>query len=268
MQLTWMGTASLLLESDGTILAFDPFPGIPLDAAVFRDGPFPNEERYRTASAVLVTHGHVDHILYIPSLYGDSNTPIYCTAAPRSTLAQAGMSSERLMLIAPGWEGDLGSVHIRALQGRHCRFDVPLVMRTIFQNRLWTNLPHMIRLLLAARRCREAGETLFYELSDDTVRVQIMGSINLDPETEYPGDADVLILPFQGRSDIDEYALGIVERLAPKAVLLDHYDDAFPPLSAEIPTERFCGLVQKRLGIPCRALTILETIQLSKAVTE
>ena len=30
MILTWMGTASLLLKSDSTVLAFDPFPGLPL----------------------------------------------------------------------------------------------------------------------------------------------------------------------------------------------------------------------------------------------
>ncbi len=70
------------------------------------------------------------------------------------------------------------------------------------------------------------------------------------------------MLPFQGRSDLTEYALPLAERLAPKAILLDHWDDAFPPMSAEIETGAFESLVPRRLGIPCRAMKRYETLLL------
>ena len=257
-----MGTASLLFAEGDEVVAFDPFPGIPLDSLRGHLRTFPDTALYLKARDVFVTHGHFDHIAYIPALYGRTDAVIHATAAPCATLESAGFPAERLHTIAPGWEGEAGPFRLRALQSRHCRFDAPLIAQTIFRLRLWSHLPHMLRLLALNRRHPENGETLFYELSDGNTRVQILGSLGLDPETQYPAGADWLILPFQGRSDLPEQALPILERLAPKGVLLDHYDDAFPPMSAQIPTDGFTALVEARYGIPCRALEKHKTIQL------
>lgn len=54
----------------------------------------------------------------------------------------------------------------------------------------------------------------------------------------------------------------LVERLAPRGILLDHYDDAFPPMSATVDTAGFVTAAEKRLGIPCRALKKYETLTL------
>ena len=89
----------------------------------------------------------------------------------------------------------------------------------------------------------------------------ILGSLGLDPETVYPQGADLLILPFQGKSDLSAAALPVVKRLRPKSVLLDHYDDSFPPMSAEIDTRAFCELMEKR-GVPCRAFRKGEPIRI------
>ncbi|MCR4951559.1 MAG: hypothetical protein K6A40_09585, partial [Solobacterium sp.] len=85
-----------------------------------------------------------------------------------------------------------------------------------------------------------------------------MGSMNLLDE-DYPEGADLLILPFQGRSDIDSFGEQIIRRLKPKTVLLDHYDDAFPPMSGTVETASFEALLKDRYGIPCRAMTFLKT---------
>ena len=68
---------------------------------------------------------------------------------------------------------------------------------------------------------------------------------------KYPTGADLLILPFQGRSDLENYALDIVSRLRPRRILLDHYDDAFPPISDEIPTKDFVRRLREQEGISC-----------------
>ena len=109
---------------------------------------------------------------------------------------------------------------------------------------------------------RHYGETVFYEVSAEGKRVQIMGSLGLDPNTDYPTGADVLILPFQGRSDLEAYAAPIVRSLAPKQVLLDHYDDSFPPMTTQVETARFEALLTREYGIPCSALRKNETITL------
>ena len=60
MKLSWHGTASILLESEGYRIAFDPFLTIPLHETTCRRKL--HAVKYRTADSVLVTHGHFDHI--------------------------------------------------------------------------------------------------------------------------------------------------------------------------------------------------------------
>lgn len=73
----------------------------------------------------------------------------------------------------------------------------------------------------------------------------LMGSLNVDGTTEYPKGADLLILPFQGRLDIDRYALPFIKALQPKKVLLDHHDNTFPPISSSIKTSPFVAAMHQ-----------------------
>ena len=260
MKLTWMGTAALMLQSGDTTVAVDPFPGLPLDEPINRE--IPDRGLFQRADHVLVTHGHFDHIQFIPALYGQGTCPVYATETPCRTLESKGFPTGRLHRITPGDAFDLGPLHVRTWQGRHCHFDFPLVVRTLGSPRALTHPARLAKLLKLNKEYDEAGEILFYEVTDGGCRLQIMGSLGLDDATEYPTGADWLILPYQGRSDLVKYALPMVERMAPKAVLLDHYDDAFPPMSSAIDTAAFEETVSRRLGIPCRALQKYETLEL------
>ncbi len=252
MKLTWYGTAALLLESGGTAIAFDPFLGIaPGTDAPAQDNPFAR------AADVFVTHGHFDHILQIPALC--PNAMVHATAAPCRTLRRRGL--EKIHTIAPGQTVSCGPFAVRAFQGRHCRFDAPLIWKTATSARVRKNARHMLHLLRLHRAYPENGEILFYEICAEGRRIQIMGSLGLDPAERYPTGADALILPYQGRSNLSGDALPIVEALMPKRVELDHYDDSFPPMSARIDTSAFEAQLRTR-GIPCRALKNNETITL------
>jgi len=61
-----------------------------------------------------------------------------------------------------------------------------------------------------------------------------MGSMNLRDDIIYPTESDILILPYNGWSDNFPPAVRVIERLKPKKVFLDHYDDAFPPLTSKL----------------------------------
>lgn len=258
MILTWMGTASLLLKSGSTVLAFDPFPGLPLGKSVTDPD---DVAAFRAAGAVLVTHGHFDHIMAIPSLYAAQTCPVYATAAPRETLARRGFPETRLHPVAPGSTLHVGPFAITAYPGRHCHFDGPLLAQTALRRRTFAHLPRMVRLLYCLASYPEKGEILFYEVTDGEKRVQIMGSLGLDDDTDYPRGADALVLPFQGRSDLTDCAVPLVERLNPQSVLLDHYDDAFPPMTAPVDTAAMESALRCR-GIPCRPLQKYETLLL------
>ena len=82
-----------------------------------------------------------------------------------------------------------------------------------------------------ALQCREADETVLYEVCADGVRVCLMGSLNLREGAELPSEPDVLVLPYNGWEDNFPPAVRAIEAIRPKRVLLDHYDDTFPPLT-------------------------------------
>ncbi len=261
MRITWYGTAALLLETGDAVLAFDPFEGIPPEAAHPEKGPFPHRKELQRADRVFVTHGHFDHVLQIPALYRGTGSVIFATKTPVRTLGKRGVPAERLRTIRPGSVVTLGGTTVRAFQGRHCRFDAALLFRTLFGKQARENPGQLFRLLRRHFACPEKGEILCYEVAHGGKRIMILGSLGLDPKTAYPRGADLLILPFQGKSDLPAAALPILERLRPKSVLLDHYDDSFPPMSAEIDTKEFCRMATKR-GFPCRAFRKEETFRI------
>lgn len=254
MKLQWYGTAALRISDGNTAIAFDPFLGIPKGSrrpqSVSADIP----SELRQVSDVFVTHGHFDHMIQIPALYAEGSAVIHATRTPCATLEKHGMPEERLDVISSGGHYTVGNIAITVMQGRHCVFDKALVVRTALRYFRPGCLRHGLRLLRCNKNYPENGETLFYELECRGHRCQIMGSMGLDPEVTYPTGADLLILPYQGKSRPEAYAASLVERLQPKAVLLDHYDDSFPPMTAPIPTTAFETYLTERQGIPCRAM--------------
>ena len=65
---------------------------------------------------------------------------------------------------------------------------------------------------------------------------------------EYPTEADLLILPYNGWADNLPPAERVIRRLRPKRVLLDHWDDTFPPVTRPLDLtpilERYPDLVR------------------------
>ncbi|KPQ17094.1 MAG: putative Zn-dependent hydrolases of the beta-lactamase fold [Rhodobacteraceae bacterium HLUCCO18] len=72
MKYTWLGHASIRLEIAGQVLLIDPWiDGNPM---------FPNERREEVlagATAILVTHGHFDHVSGVPELARELGIPVY-----------------------------------------------------------------------------------------------------------------------------------------------------------------------------------------------
>ena len=153
----------------------------------------------------------------------------------------------------PGIGFHLDPFTVRVYQGRHCRFDLGVMLKTVFKKETLTHPKRLYELIVLNRRYEENGETLFYEIEAEGKRVQLMGSMGLDLDTVYPTGADVLILPFQGTSQPANTVMPIIEKLQPKTVLLDHYDNSFPPMSSHIKTVGFTARLT-RDGLPAAAM--------------
>ena len=230
-----------MLEKDGTCLLFDPF--IPLNNKLYQ----PKIEELALSEHILITHGHFDHIIDIPKIVKQSsgNIKIFCTAKPRETLIKKGVEEKHIQQISPGVHFNIGPFSIRVLKGRHVIFDKGLVIKTLFSPRIIMNWKNLFKILRSGKGCDEAGETVVYDICVADMKIFFMGSLNLDDNTEYPIGADLLVLPFQGRSDINNYALRFIQRLQPKKVLLSHFDDSFPPISSAVNTDAFYMTMKK-----------------------
>jgi len=240
MRLKWYGTATILLEQDGTKLLFDPF--LSLSDKCFK----PPVDELSAVENLLVTHGHLDHIADIPAILkrGAGTATVYCTAKPQEVLVSKGVDETRIHRIAPGDCLGFGPFEVRVLKGKHIFFNWGLVLKTLFNPRVLFYRNNLGYMLKENRICVEAGETVAYDISVGNKRILILGSLNLDDNTEYPEGADLLILPFQGRSSISKYAMPFINRLQPKNVLLDHFDDTFPPISSNVKTGPFISLMR------------------------
>ena len=250
MKITWTTTASLLIESEGCVLAFDPFMEMPLNKHYDEPGRPELAELYRKADRVYISHGHFDHIYHFKNLYKGTDTQIFGTNEPVKSLLRDGLKKEQLHVIRPGYKEDFGPFEIEAYQGRHCKFDIPIIISTLLNKRTITNLKRIREIQALRKLYEENGEMLFYEIKAEGKRIQIMGSMGMDPETEYPEGADLLIMALQGRADQDDYAMQFVKKLKPKEIMLYHIDDSFPPMSSEVDTLGF-EINAKKAGYTC-----------------
>lgn len=236
LSLTWHGNATLTLSGDDFALAIDPY--LASDA-------LNSPERYAflaAVEAILVTHGHFDHVAHLPALAARFRQPIYAPEAVLPALARSGAFAPGQLLVAsPQASFFVGGAQLTPLLGAHVRFDAPLIAQTL------------LRVVASPKQSAEfirrhgfasypLGGCLAWLIEHRGFRLLHFGSLAMAPNVSYPQDVDLLCLPVQGHSRICDLAFKAVSRLKPRKVLFHHFDDAFPPLSQTI---ELSGLVAR-----------------------
>lgn len=240
--ITWYGTASVRISAGSSQLLIDPFFPFP-DSSV----KVPSDA-YAGCPNILISHGHYDHIGSIGSI-ARGNTRVFCTKTPYRTLCGKGVRKENLRLIRAGSVFTVGELRITAYQGAHIRLSAWDCIKAVFSRRVMQNRRGVIGKILRIISCPENGETLCYSVEAYGKRIIILGSLAIADGVAYPKGADLALFPYQGSKELCRIALGIYNRLRPKAVLLTHFDDTFPPFSAEIDTSDIEAHLKSRAAV-------------------
>lgn len=241
MRFKWYGTATILLESGGTRLLFDPY-GKPLAQTL----PVPLEEA-RTAAAIFITHPHLDHFCDVDA-FSEGRRPVYVSEKGIGLARRNGLDCAPMRPVQAGDEVRVGPFTVRAYPARHCAFDAATVLRVLFSPRTWLRFRDGISLLKGARRFRVGrDDVLAFEIFDGEKRVLLFGSAGMCAGAAYPCGTDLLIFPYQGRARMDRELVPFLHALAPGAVAIDHFDDAFPPVTRRVDTRRFLPTVKEHL---------------------
>ncbi len=238
MKVTWFGTASLALESGDTKLLFDPF--LRLNDRLLPLTP----ADYTGCNAILLTHGHVDHLLDVPKILdADRAVPVYCTRSPKKTLMKRGVAEDRIRLIAPGDRLEFGPFTVRVRHGRHVMFDPAYIGASFVQcvkiPQCVKNIPKALWLVSTGITMPESGEIVIYEIACEGKTMMLMGSYGVDRRVSYAKEPDIWFFPYNGSTRIPALAAAEIRELKPKTIFFDHFDDAFPPLTRRMDVEAY-----------------------------
>lgn len=244
MKIKWLGTATLLIQSGETTIALDPYlKRNPKLSAI-------DVSEVAHADAALITHPHFDHFSDVETFVRAGLPVVYVEQQGLDSARKNGFSQETidaLRTIGVGERLKVGEMTVTAYRGKHCTFDFPTVLGTLFHGRVFRCGKALFARLKEHRRFPlKKSTTLIFDITDGNKRVTVLGSAGMKSSEVYPKGADLLVFPYQGRSGMHRYSMPFVERFQPKRVMLDHFDDAFPPITKQVNTDKFMPLLQEK----------------------
>jgi L-ascorbate metabolism protein UlaG (beta-lactamase superfamily) len=236
----WLGTAGFRIRHHGKVLLVDPYltrneravPVQSLRPADMADTDF-----------IFVSHGHFDHLFDVPAIVDVSRATVHCNKVAAKTLQRRGVSPAQLTVVSGGKPLDFGTFKVSVALSKHIRFDMKLILDTI---------PGVLRDMRSLRQLERspAGTVLITVFDFDGLAVMHVGSMGLTPEeagTLGLGTPDILMLPLQGHTDICRLAAEVTAAIEPRAVIPQHHDNFFPPISRTIDLEPFRKMTEELL---------------------
>ena len=241
IKLTWYGTFSIKLKTNKSKILIDPF----IRYEKRYDEDF--KDNFYNVKDIFITHGHLDHTMDLYTLYKDKNVIIHTTNTVYNRLIKEGFNANNLYKINYDDEFNIGDINIKVIHGKHIKFDLKLILKTIFNKNIITYHKNLIPLIKAHFKCKENKETVNYYITINNKKLLFMGSMALNKKTVYPKNIDYLVLAYQGRSDLDKKIDSIINTIKPKKIILAHFDNSFPPISSDVDISK---LKYKNIIIP------------------
>lgn len=240
----WCGTNSIIIYDDKKSIIVDPF--IRYDKR-FDDSYIKELSQEKN---ILITHGHVDHVLYLPYLYKNKKCKIYCMNSVYKRLLKRNIDEKNLVKINYDDNFKIDDFNVDVLKSKHIKFDFKLIINTLFSYDVIKYFKNLIFISYNHFKNPLKKEIVSYLINYKNKSVFIMGSMNLDENTIYPKNVDYLFLAYQGRSDLHIKIKDVLSIIKPKKVILTHFDNSFPPISKDINLSKLIDLKDYDILIP------------------
>ena len=229
VRITYLGTNGYRFEADGHSLLVDPyFSRVSLSRAAFTLAIEPDAGRINENStsgeidAILVTHGHFDHLLDVPVIMKKTGARLIASNTACELARRSGVAPDKCEAVVPGSNHTIGPWRITALAASHDR--IP-----------FSGVPFNGPLKKSGAPVR-AGDWVCGEPLAFVIRVNGR-KIFID------SGGTQKVLPANGLAPVDLAILGValpdsrarfteaVKRLQPRYILPSHQDNFFVPLS-------------------------------------
>lgn len=242
MKLTWYGTATILIEVKGEKLLFDPF---------FRRNknlPQPTLEEFCNVDYIFNTHPHFDHLCDLPKILKNTNAKLYGTPTAYLRMETQGVDvKNKVEILCPHDKLQTKNCQVCLHRSKHIANDLGIIMKTALRTIFKFKIHKAAQILKIHNNFHMDGDIVAFQIEAEGKTILIFGSAGFDEHANLPKNPDVLIWPYQGRTNMAKYSLSIIEKILPKKIVLDHFDDAFPPITGPINTAHFVKFMKEKL---------------------
>lgn len=238
MNFTWFGTATVLLDVDGEKLLFDPF------FRMNKKLEQPQMEEFCKVDYIFNTHPHFDHLCDLPKILKNTEAKLYGLPTAYLRLQDQGVDLEnKVKILCPHEAMRTKNAEICLRRSFHVTNNFGIILKTAVRMLCKFQLKKGLKILKLHNNFRMGGDICAFEVNSHGKTILIFGSAGFDERANLPQNVDVLVWPFQGRTNMEKYSLSIIEKIKPKKIILDHFDDAFPPITGKIDTKKFVKLM-------------------------